>query len=118
MKPFRLTPPPVKLVENDIEKACLDLLWRRGYYPVRLHSGRFKTPDDRWITIGEPGLPDYVVVKNDFFLETKAPGRKLSPAQVEKIFELEKVRHIDVATVDSVERLVEWLKKRAGISGA
>lgn len=118
MKPFRLTPPPpVKLVENDVEKACLNLLRLKGYYPVRLQSGLFKTPDGRWVRIGEPGLPDYVVIRNDWFLEVKAPGKTPSPKQIEKIFELEKIHRIPVATVDSVERLIEWLeKRRAGSS--
>lgn len=118
MKPFRLTSPKIKLVENDVEKACLDLLRLRGYYPVRLQSGLFKTPDGRWCRVGEPGLPDYVIVKRDWFLEVKRPGGKPNPAQIQKVFELEKIHRIPVATIDSVEHLVEWLdaleKKRAG----
>src|SRR5215813_10342973 len=55
MKRFRLTSPRVKLVENDVERACVDLLRLRGYYVVRLQSGLFRTPDGRWIRIGEPG---------------------------------------------------------------
>jgi hypothetical protein len=105
---FRLTPPRVKLVENDVERACLDLLRLHGYYVVRLQSALLKTPDGRWIRVGEPGLPDYVCVKSDFFLEVKAPGRKLSPAQINKIFELEACG-FRVATIDSVERLEAWL---------
>jgi hypothetical protein len=46
---FRLQHP--RLSENDVERACLDLLRLRGYWPIRLHAGRFKTPDgERWIT--------------------------------------------------------------------
>jgi len=118
VKQFRLTAPKIKLVENDVEKACLDLLRLKDYYPIRLQSGLLKTPDGRWLRVGEPGLPDYVIVKHDFFLEVKAPGGKLSEAQIAKIFEIEKVRRIPVATVDSVEHLAAWLdalkKERAG----
>jgi len=118
VKQFRLTAPKIKLVENDVEKACLDLLRLKGYYPVRLQSGLLKTPDGRWVRVGEPGLPDYVIVRDDFFLEVKRPGGKLSEAQIAKIFEIEKVRRIPVATVDSVEHLAAWLdalkKERAG----
>lgn len=116
MSRFRLTAPRVKLVENDVERACIDVLRLKGYYVVRLQSGLLKTPDGRWIRVGEPGLPDYCAIKRDFFLEVKAPGRKLSPAQVNKIFELEAC-NFRVATVDSVERLAEWLdahEKKAG----
>lgn len=112
MKRFRLTAPRVKLVENDVEKACIDLLRLRGYYVVRLQSGLLKTPDGRWVRIGEPGLPDYVCLKHDFFLETKAPGKKPSSAQIQKAFEIEKCYGIAVATVDSVERLADWLNAR------
>jgi hypothetical protein len=115
---FRLTSPKVKLAENDVERACVDLLRLRGYYVVRLQSGLFRTPDGRWIRIGEPGLPDYACLKNDFFLEVKRPGAKLSEVQVNKIFELEAAHKIAVATVDSVERLIAWLdrqKEKAGI---
>src|SRR5262245_14588478 len=109
MSRFRLTSPRVKLVENDVEKACIDLLRLRGYYVVRLQSGRFKTVDGRWVTIGEPGLPDYACLKRDFFLECKAPKKQPSAAQIEKAFELEAGYRIAVATVDSVEHLARWL---------
>ena len=118
MSRFRLTSPKVKLAENDVERACVDLLRLRGYYVVRLQSGLFRTPDGRWIRIGEPGLPDYACLKNDFFLEVKRPGAKLSEVQVNIIFELEAAHKIAVATVDSVERLIAWLdrqKEKAGI---
>ena len=116
MSRFRLTSPRLKLVENDVERACIDLLRLKGYYVVRLQSGLLKTPDGRWIRVGEPGLPDYVCVKSDFFLEVKRPKGKLSDAQIEKIFELEACG-FRVATIDSVERLAEWLdahEKKAG----
>src|SRR5262245_44856852 len=100
MKRFRLTSPRVKLVENDVEKACVDLLRLRGYYVVRLQSGLLKTPDGRWIRVGERGLPDYACLKHDFFLEVKAPGKLPTGAQIEKAIELEKCYRIAVATVD------------------
>ena len=118
MKQFRLTSPKIKLVENDVERACIDLLRVRGYYVVRLQSGLFKTPDGRWIRIGEPGLPDYAVLKHDFFMECKRPNAKPSPAQIQKVFELEAAYRIKVATVDCVEHLERWLdeyeKEKAG----
>lgn len=109
MDRFRLKPPKIQLSENDVERQCLDFLLARGYYPVRLQSGRFRTPDGRWITIGEPGLPDYAVLKRDFFLEVKAPNKQPSPAQIRKAFVLQAGYRIGVATVDSLERLLRWL---------
>jgi hypothetical protein len=80
--PFRLTPPVQS--EDDVEKACLDIL--RLHYkllPIRLHSGKFRSMDGkRVITAGIPGLtgiPDYVIPW--FFMETKATRGSLSIAQ-------------------------------------
>ena len=108
MSRFRLTSSRITLTENDVERQCIDLLRLKGYYVVRLQSGLLKTPDGRWIRVGEPGLPDYVCVKRDFFLEVKRPWGKLSGAQVNKIFELEACGYA-VAAIDSVERLATWL---------
>jgi len=116
MSRFRLTAGHLKLSENDVERACIDLLRAHGYYVVRLQSGLFKTPDGRWIRIGEPGLPDYACIKHDFFLEVKRPGAKLSPAQIEKVFELEACGY-SVCTVDAVEHLMRWLKEREEKAG-
>jgi hypothetical protein len=33
-----------RLSENDVERACLDLLRLRGYWVIRQQSGLFKTP--------------------------------------------------------------------------
>jgi len=116
---FRLTSPHVKLTEKDVVKQCMDLLRLRGYYVVRLPAGDYRAlDDDRRITI-PAGLPDYVCLKHDFFLETKRPGGKLRPAQVKKHIELQANR-IAVCTADSVEYLSQWLdtheKSKAGNS--
>jgi hypothetical protein len=72
----------LKLSENHVRTACLDVLRAHQWWPIRQHVGRFKTPDQRWVTIGEVGDPDYVVIKApSFFLETKKPGGILSDEQ-------------------------------------
>jgi hypothetical protein len=113
---FRLTSPKPKLVENDIERQCLDRLRYAGYYPVRLQSGLFKTPDRsaRFIHIGEIGLPDYIVAHPErpaFFLEVKRPGGKLSDQQQMKIMELERSYRLRVAVVDRYEALESFLRE-------
>jgi hypothetical protein len=84
---FRLRPP--RLSENDVEKICLDILQLHyKVLPVRLHSGRYRSMDDRRvITSGiklggsgsTAGTPDYIVPL--FFVETKAEGGRLSREQ-------------------------------------
>lgn len=98
-----------RLRENDIEDACLDLLRWRKYYPIRLQSGKFKTVDGRWITVGEPGLPDYVIPA--FFLETKRPGGKLTPDQEQKIWELEAGYELQTAIIHEARDLTVWLDR-------
>lgn len=112
---FRLRPPKIKLVENDVERQCLDVLRLRGFNPIRLQSGKLKTPDGRWVTIGEVGIPDYAIPQ--FFLETKRPGGRLSEAQQTKIFELEKCWGLETVIVESVDELILWLDRRAGKAG-
>jgi hypothetical protein len=108
-RPFRLTA-PARLRENDVERACLDLARARGYWPVRQHVGRFRTPDGRWITMGQAGLPDWALVKRPgFLLETKRPGGELSEIQQQRIFELRMGYGLDVVVVESVEELEQWL---------
>jgi hypothetical protein len=116
---FKLTSPSwPKLTENDVEKACLDLLLAKGLYPVRLNSGLFPTPDSlcencrpnaRWVRNGEPGIPDYCIP--NWFLECKAPGGKLSEEQRIKIVVLRRYWDLDTAVVHDVGELADWLAK-------
>lgn len=107
---FRLTPPKIKLSENDVEKACLDLLRVRHFYPLRQQSGLFKTPEirsSRYVRIGEPGIPDYCIPR--FFVEVKRPGESLSEAQKEKIWTLKEHWGLETAVIENVDELIEWL---------
>jgi hypothetical protein len=109
---FRLKAPP-PLSENDVERACLDLLRVRGYYPARQHVGTFKTSDGRWIRLGERGLPDYMVIHArhpGFMLEVKREaGGGLSADQRFKIQQLTLGYRLRVAVVASSRELAEWL---------
>ena len=109
---FQLKPPKIKLSENNVRDACLDLLALRGWKTVRINNGKFRTVDGRWQTHGEVGLPDYVAVHGrypGFFLELKRPGGVLSNEQLVKIGQLQIGYRVDVAVIDSVERLADWL---------
>jgi hypothetical protein len=115
MTRFRLRSPHIKLVENDVEKACADFLSLRGYRLERLHAGRFKTLDGRrYITGAEPGTPDFLAVHGRhraFYLETKAPRGVLSPAQRWMHQILTRGYRLQVATIDDVSELADWLRK-------
>lgn len=109
---FRLKHWKPKLVENDVEEQCLDLLRHMQYRPERLHTGRFKSLDDRRMITGHAkGTPDYIVAHPTFpafYLEVKRPGAKPSPEQEQKHVEL-RLCGFKVAIVDSIEAVQAWL---------
>ena len=111
---FRLRPPRApKPRENDVEKQLKDWLLARGWYPVRQQSGLLKTLYGRFVRIGEVGIPDYVVLHARypaFFLETKAPGRSLSPEQERKRWVIQAAYGLRVAVADGLETLKPWLE--------
>jgi hypothetical protein len=106
---------PLPLAENDVERACLDLLRLRGYWISRQHVGRFRTIDGRWIVIGEKGLPDYIVIHAKypgFLLEVKRQsGGVLSAEQIVKIQQLTLGYRLRVAVVTSSQELQDWLTR-------
>jgi hypothetical protein len=106
---FRLRAQQVSLVESDVVKTCLDLCRLRGYWPVRQHIGKFRTPDGRWVTVGEPDYAMVHGVYRGFLLGFKRPGGELSKAQVQKKFELELGYSLSSAVINSPEALVAWL---------
>jgi hypothetical protein len=110
---FALTPCRPKLSENDVEKACKDLLRLRGYYVTRLHAGTFKTVDGkRWIKGVEKGVPDYETCHRlypGFLLEVKRPGESPQPEQALRIMEIRLGYHLAIAVVDDVRALNQWL---------
>lgn len=129
MSRFRLTSPRVQLTENQVEKACLDLVQHHGYWPIRQHVGRYLHADReviralheagvryRMITLGEPGLPDWAFLhgtRPGFLLEAKRPGAKLDPAQERMQWMLRQAYHLQVVTIDSVLALEAWLAGQA-----
>jgi hypothetical protein len=112
-RPFRLTPP--RLSEKHVTLSCLDLLRLRGYYPLRLPVGVFKSLDGkRYQTYGEPGLPDWIAAHSLYpapFFEIKAPDGKLRPDQIRKIGELEQVYSLSVAVISDPAHLSAWLDR-------
>lgn len=120
---FRLTGDKIRLTENDVEAACVDLLRAHRHYPLRQQSGRFIAADRevvralqnagvrfRWVTVGEPGIPDYVIPR--WFVEVKAPGGEVSQVQRQKISTLAEYWGLTTAITDSVDELAAWLARQ------
>lgn len=114
MATFRLKADRIRLSENDVEKSCLDICRYRRYRPFRLQSGLFKTADNRWITIGEKGISDYIVaheVYPAFLMEVKRPGLVASDDQTKFANLLWVGYRIPTAIIACVEDLVKFLKE-------
>ena len=113
---FTLKGDRIQLSENDVRRACLDVLRAHCWWPIRQHVGTFRPvgDDNRIITIGEKGDPDYVVVRApSFFLETKRPGGVLSDDQRRRIDQLRQFYNLETVVVESVEDLVRWLDQNS-----
>jgi hypothetical protein len=118
MAVFRLKRPVIQ--ENSVEDGCLSVLRHRGYWPIRLHVGRFRTLYGGWITMGDVGTPDWAAIHprhRGLLLEVKRPGGELSIAQVRKIDQLRLGYGLPVAVVDSAADLSTWLDRHEGRCG-
>jgi hypothetical protein len=125
MARFRLTSPKIKITENHVEKACIQLAEYKGYYPLRLHVGRYIHADKqvlralteagvpfRMATMGVPGLPDWVLIHGEhsaFLLETKAPDGRLSKDQEQMHWILRQCHRVKVCVANSVARFEAFL---------
>lgn len=103
------------LTENDVERACLDLLRVRGWLTVRIHTGTFRSFDGQRIIKGAPkGTPDYICAHAThpaFLLETKRPHGELSAAQQFQRRAIERGYRIPVVKADSALALRGWLDR-------
>jgi hypothetical protein len=118
--PWFTGPPPA--TENDIEKACLDLLAIRQYFVVRIHCGTFRSADcKRWLKGADKGTPDYIAAHAlypAFLLETKRPGAALGPDQVFRVREIQVGYRIAFVKADSARELRVWLDQHEQAHGA
>jgi len=114
-KQFELTPQTFVLSENDVEHECLQTLMLRGYYPVRLHAGKFRTLDGKRFITGVPvGTPDYVAIHRSFpgfFLETKAKKGSLEESQRIMLRDLSLGYKLAVCVARSAAELRDWLAR-------
>lgn len=105
----------IRKTEREVTAEILKEMIRRGWRPRRSHSGLFYTRDGRPQRIGEPGMCDWVFLRNSICpmhyceVEIKASGKKPSPQQLEYMAAM---NHAGIACtwVDSVEELTKWLQ--------
>jgi hypothetical protein len=104
------------VLERDVLKACLDLLAYRGIFHWRQNAGVIPAGDGRYRRfVGKKGLPDIWAVLPPhgtlLAIETKAPGRKMSPDQQQFHEDLVKLGGISccVSSVDELAKDLEGL---------
>ena len=106
---------PPRPTEKQVIKDCLDVLHIRGYKEHRLPCGKYRAANaggdwQEWYPVG---TPDYFMAHPErpgFYIEFKRPGGKLRPMQAFRHGVLRTWR-FQVAVVDSVEALAEFLKE-------
>jgi hypothetical protein len=109
---FQLTPPRVVLSEAEVIDRCEEVLRKRGYWLKRNHVGKFRTPADEWITMGPPGIMDYIAVHETwpaFFIEFKRRGKRLRDDQQTQFEEIQFGYRLAAVMIDSVEELSDFL---------
>jgi hypothetical protein len=104
-----------KLTEAQVTRQCNDWLRCHGWDPRRQQSGLVARPNGGRFRIGEPGLPDYVVLRATapgeaecFWLEYKASRQK--PTVHQEIYH-EQLRNAGylVCVADGVDALAAWV---------
>jgi hypothetical protein len=109
---FRLTSPRIVMTERDVIHNCTAVLRQRGYWLKRNHVGRFVTPSGDWVTMGPPGIMDYIAVHETwpaFFVEFKRPGEVLRDTQQTEFQEIQFGYRLAAVMIDSVHELIDFL---------
>jgi len=83
-----------ELREHEIQTQCMNYLKAKGFYCLRLNSGKYSVGEGRnrrFIMGQEAGTPDILAIKYGkcYFFEIKKPKGKLTFYQKHKMKELE-----------------------------
>jgi hypothetical protein len=109
---FQLTSPRVELSEAEVIDQCKRTLRQRGYWLKRNHAGLFLTPQGDWITMGPPGIMDYVAVHETwpaFFVEFKRKSKVLRGNQQITFEKVQFGYRLAAVMVESAEALIDFI---------
>ncbi len=74
------------LPENQLERQICDFCVLRGWLPIRIQAGVFRSLDGkRYISGAKKGTPDWVFIRRDqcMLVEAKAPRGRVSAEQAD-----------------------------------
>lgn len=79
--------------ETNIQNKIRIELSKHGIVTFRMNTGKFKTQDGRWISIGIKGTADLLAIKNGkaIWIETKTPIGKASKEQINFIKQMKQI---------------------------
>ncbi len=83
---LRSQKPRAQLPENALERQICDFCRIRGWLPIRIQAGVFRSLDGkRYISGAKKGTPDWVFIRRDqcMLIEAKAPGGRVSAEQAD-----------------------------------
>jgi len=72
------------LSEREVTRQVIDFCKSERWLCIRLQSGTVRgVTQGTYMRLGQPGLPDWIIVREleYCFVELKAPGKPLRPAQ-------------------------------------
>lgn len=103
-----------KIRENDVKRAVRQYLELLGYdvYPIN-NGGVWNAKRQQFIFHGKKGMCDLIAIKPPkiLFIETKAPGKKLSEEQEEFMRSVNCCFNISSHAVDSFDAFKEEIDK-------
>lgn len=75
--------PTIKVLEKDIQRACLDFLALKRVFAYKQNNVGIKKPNGSYIPAGMIGVADIVAIIHGkhWSVEVKRPGGKLSDGQ-------------------------------------
>ena len=128
---------PMKLTERDVTRQVRDFLEAHGWRAVRMQVARIATVSGGF-EVGELGMPDYLFLRYEadipdlaleshvdfqpdslpavcqaLWVEVKALGKRLSPAQV-AWHQAERWRGATIVVADDLDEFQRWYKSEIG----
>lgn len=103
-----------KQTENDVKKAITQWLEYHGWEVYRINNGGvWNAQRKRYIFHGKKGFSDIVAIKKPhiLFIETKAPGKKLSDEQEVFLQSINDCNQVAGFYADSFDRFEKEIKK-------
>ncbi len=106
----KIRKPRAALPENVLERQICDFCVLRGWLPIRIQAGVFRSLDGkRYISGAKKGTPDWIFARRDqcMLIEAKAPGGRVSAEQAD-FSRLAAALHLRYCMPHTLEEFTKW----------